>query len=118
MKENTEYSLSLDYGPREAQAFKEINHLRKTIGDAEGKNEIFKEGLHCFRQLLEIDESLLANVLMDYLQRISKDIDFRILKIIISLSFALYATMIAKKGISQSDVFEIVPITMKSIKDL
>jgi hypothetical protein len=113
MKEN---KLLLTYGPREAQAFEQVDSLIKAGVLPDNKNEILRRGLHSCVYLTQADEEVLLELLSTYLHAGKDNVDASYLETAKSLAFVVYATMIAKKGILKAETFETIPMNINAIE--
>lgn len=112
MRENSKYSMSLTYGPKEDQLWNTIDQLGQKQLLPENRNEILRRGLYSVRYLAEVDETLLLLLLKEQLNLLAEKFSFPSLNIAKSLSYAIFASMIAKEGISKAEAFSTIPITL------
>jgi hypothetical protein len=108
--------MSLTYGPREDQLLKELDKLGEKNIIPENKNEILRRGLHAYKYLAQADETILLDLLSEYLHLASKDIDPRALNLARTLAYVTYATMVSKYGAIGSEMFESIPLNLDLIE--
>jgi len=115
MKEKTQNALSLTYGHKEDQILKEIKQLTDAkILSKMSRNEFLRRGIYSTRFLAEIDEKQLLVFLSRILHSLSKQFDITTLIFAKDMSYATFATMISKEGISKAESFETIPLTLDS----
>ncbi len=108
-KKEIESPVLLTFTPRENELFKEIPSLIKENKFPEKKVDIFRRGFHAVRQLVEVDEKPLLELLVEKLES-AQDLDKKNIDTIKALSNVIYATFIAKRGILGAEAFESIPL--------
>lgn len=120
MEQNNRNSILVTYGEREAQAWSKVDELVKEKVYPDNKNEIMRRGLHATAQLGEVEEKPLLDLLSTYLSYAIKNEDEynkQYITIAKSLSLAIFATLIAKRGVLRAETFDVFPITLKLIEN-
>lgn len=118
MKENSKYSMSLTYGPREQQIFKELQSLAEKKKLPESTNEVIRRGLHTSRYLSEVDEFRLLFTLSRLLKSISEEFDRTSLLFAENLAFSIFSVMIIKYGRSKADSFQTIPLNLRMFNQM
>jgi hypothetical protein len=110
------YSLLINYGPKELEIFGKIkDDLSQLTNTPENKNEIARRGLNSFKNLIEVDVSLLLKALSNNLKALYVEFNEERFDFANSLALSIYAAMICKKGNSESELFESIVLNMKLI---
>lgn len=115
MEKEEKGKLLLTFGPRENEILKEIPYLVKYGKFPDNKTEIFRRGFHVVRQLVEVNERPLLQILLERIERAVKDLDKNDLELITALSLVIYGTLIAKRGILGAEAFETIPLTCRQL---
>ncbi|MEM3089672.1 MAG: hypothetical protein QXY22_03805 [Candidatus Nitrosotenuis sp.] len=102
-------------GPRENEVLEELPILEKQEKLPANKTEVFRRGLHAVRQLAEVDERPLIELLTYRLDRASDRLGMEDVGEIKALSYVIYATIIAKRGVVGAEVFESIPLTCSNL---
>ncbi len=112
--EKAKSNFILQLGPREIQKMKEVPLLVTDGKFPDNKSEIFRRGFHAVRELVEVNEHPLLKLLLERLQfGIKNPTDKNNIEYLIALSSAIYATMIAKRGVLGAESFETIPHTCR-----
>jgi hypothetical protein len=112
------HSLKLNFGSRELEIFNKIKEDFKGLTNvSDNRNEIVRRGLQSFRYLSEIDDTLLLKVLSSNLKELQNKFDNKRFEFANDLTIVIYATMICRKGVSESELFEPIVLNMKLIND-
>ncbi len=117
MKDDKKQIL-INLSPRETEVLKEIDYLEKQNILPSNRTEIFKRGLHIVRYLAEVNERPLLEILLDKLSHVTKNPSMGGLDTTLSLSAAILAVMIAKRGVLGSEAFETIPLTLKQFQNV
>jgi hypothetical protein len=97
--------------PRENEVLDTLPDLEKQEKLPDNKTEVFRRGLHAVRQLVEVDEKPLLKLLVAKLERSTSNLNKENIDEIKALSYAIHATLIAKRGIIGAEIFESIPLT-------
>jgi hypothetical protein len=110
-EEKTPFFVKL--GPREKETMIALEELSKEGKAPDNKTEIFRRGIHSFMHLVETDEKPLLKLLVFNLEKSAQNPNKENLENIKSLSSALYAVFIVKRGVLGAEIFESVALTCK-----
>lgn len=117
MDNSGKYSLLLNFTPKESEVMNTIrNELSANTNVSDNKNEILRRGLHSFRYLIEMDNYILLTVLSDNLKSLRDSFEEDRFNFIKDLALSIYSSMISKKGVSESELFEPVVLNIQSIE--
>jgi|SRR5215204_3363874 len=117
--EKSGFKISINYGAREAEALRELEEFYdQGTRLFPNKSEIVRRAIDSIRYLAETDDRILLQLLSDVLKLTLKKYDPRIIRIAKNLSFAIYSSMISKKGILGAELFETIPLNLMSIENL
>jgi hypothetical protein len=81
--------------------------------------EVIRRSLRCWRQLLELDDKLLLRLLSEELhQAVKSKNDPTSISIATSLAFAIFASLISKRGVQEASSFDTIPMNLQQIDNL
>jgi len=118
MKDNSKYSKTFTFGPREEKILRLFEESAKKDIVPDSANEILRRGLHIYRYLLEVNESFLLVSLSRALHSISEEFDLTTLRFSKELAMAIFSIMIVKHGVSKAESFESIPRTLDIIYEV
>jgi hypothetical protein len=97
--------------PRENEILDTLPDLEEQEKLPDNKTEVFRRGLHAVRQLVEVDEKPLLELLVATLEKSKANLNKENIDEVKALAYAVHATLIAKRGIIGAEIFESVPLT-------
>ena len=97
--------------PRENEILDDLPNLDKHKKLPNNKTEVFRRGLYAVRQLVEVNEKPLIELLVNDLEKSAGNLNKDNIEEIKALSSVIYAIFIAKRGMAGAEVFESVPLT-------
>jgi hypothetical protein len=116
-KDKTNKSLLLNFGPREVEIFNFIKDLNENTTASDNRNEIIRRGLNSFPYLIQANEDLFLNELSINLKLLYENFEWERFLFVKNLALLSYTIMICKKGISESENFETIILSINSIED-
>lgn len=110
--------LLVKFTPRETEVVKEIDYLISKNVLPDNKTEIVRRGIHAVRHLAVVNERSLLEILLEKLSYVIKNPNVNTLDVTLSLSTAILAVMIAKRGVLGAEAFETIPLTLKQMQNI
>ncbi len=116
MNDKSKYSLLLKYGPNEEEIFNFIKNSDGNTNVNGNRSEIIKRGLAAFQYIVQINELEMMTSLSKKMKEIHLSYKYEDIIIAESLALAIFASMICKKGMLESELFGSIVINLKEIK--
>lgn len=117
-QENNTKSKLITLSAREKDTLERHLVLAKEGILPENQTEIFRRGLHVAIRLAEVNETSLLEVLAEKLKKSTEKLEPKTIRETLAISEAIYAVLVAKRGVLGAESFEAIPLTLKQLEGI